>query len=51
MAGKPVDLERIPLARMAQAEEIAAPIAFPCSFAASYICGTLLDVNGGVYMS
>ena len=51
MAGQPVDLERIPLGRMAEPEEIAAPIAFLCSAAASYICGALLDVNGGVYMS
>ena len=32
-------------------EEIAWPIAFLCSSAASYICGAVLDVNGGVYMS
>jgi NAD(P)-dependent dehydrogenase (short-subunit alcohol dehydrogenase family) len=51
MAGQPVDLERIPLGRMAEPEEIAAPIAFLCSAAASYICGAVLDVNGGVYMS
>jgi NAD(P)-dependent dehydrogenase (short-subunit alcohol dehydrogenase family) len=51
MTGQPVDLARIPLGRMAQAEEIAAPIAFLCSAAASYICGAVLDVNGGVYMA
>ena len=51
MEGQPVDLERIPLGRMAEPEEIAAPIAFLCSAAASYICGAMLDVNGGVYMS
>jgi NAD(P)-dependent dehydrogenase (short-subunit alcohol dehydrogenase family) len=51
MAGQPVDLARIPLGRMAQAEEVAAPIAFLCSAAASYICGAVLDVNGGVYMA
>ncbi|MGH6912251.1 MAG: SDR family NAD(P)-dependent oxidoreductase [Geminicoccales bacterium] len=51
MAGRPVDLARIPLGRMARPEEIAAPIAFLCSSAASYICGAVLDVNGGVYMS
>jgi NAD(P)-dependent dehydrogenase (short-subunit alcohol dehydrogenase family) len=48
MAGQPVDLERIPLGRMAAPEEIAAPVAFLCSPAASYICGAVLDVNGGV---
>ena len=51
MAGQPVDLARIPLGRMARPEEIAAPIAFLCSAAASYICGAVLDVNGGVYMA
>jgi NAD(P)-dependent dehydrogenase (short-subunit alcohol dehydrogenase family) len=51
MTGRPVDLARIPLGRMAQPEEIAWPIAFLCSDAASYVSGTVLDVNGGVYMS
>lgn len=51
MQGQPVDLARIPLGRMARPEEIAAPIAFLCSAAASYICGAVLDVNGGVYMA
>jgi NAD(P)-dependent dehydrogenase (short-subunit alcohol dehydrogenase family) len=50
MKDRPVDLERIPLGRKAKAEEIAWPIAFLCSEAASYVCGTVLDVNGGVYM-
>ena len=47
----PVDLDRIPLGRMGLAEEIAWPIAFLCSDAASYICGAMIDVNGGVYMA
>jgi NAD(P)-dependent dehydrogenase (short-subunit alcohol dehydrogenase family) len=51
MAERPVDLARIPLGRKGLAEEIAWPIAFLCSDAASYVCGTVLDVNGGVYMS
>jgi NAD(P)-dependent dehydrogenase (short-subunit alcohol dehydrogenase family) len=51
MRERPVDLQRIPLGRMATAEEVAWPIAFLCSPAASYICGTILDVNGGVYMA
>ena len=50
MRDRQVDLARIPLGRKAQAEEIAWPIAFLCSDAASYVCGTVLDVNGGVYM-
>jgi NAD(P)-dependent dehydrogenase (short-subunit alcohol dehydrogenase family) len=51
MQGQPVDLGRIPLGRMATADEVAWPIAFLCSAAASYVAGTVLDVNGGVYMS
>jgi 3-oxoacyl-[acyl-carrier protein] reductase len=51
MEGKNVDLGRIPLRRMSQPEEIAWPIAFLCSDAASYVCGVVLDVNGGVYMA
>jgi NAD(P)-dependent dehydrogenase (short-subunit alcohol dehydrogenase family) len=51
MDNQPVDLARIPLGRKGRPEEIAWPIAFLCSDAASYMCGTVLDVNGGVYMS
>ena len=51
MDGQPVDLGRIPLGRMARAEEVAGPIAFLCSDAASYVCGAVLDVNGGVLMA
>jgi NAD(P)-dependent dehydrogenase (short-subunit alcohol dehydrogenase family) len=51
MQGQPVDLARIPLGRMGQPEEVAGPIAFLCSAAASYVCGVVLDVNGGVYMA
>jgi NAD(P)-dependent dehydrogenase (short-subunit alcohol dehydrogenase family) len=50
MQGRPVDLARIPLRRMSEPREIAWPIAFLCSEGASYICGTVLDVNGGVFM-
>jgi len=51
MAGWPVDLARVPVGRMAEPEEVAWPIAFLCSPAASYVCGTVLDVNGGVWMA
>jgi NAD(P)-dependent dehydrogenase (short-subunit alcohol dehydrogenase family) len=51
LGNQPVDLQRVPLGRTAQPEEIAWPIAFLCSAAASYVCGAVLDVNGGVYMS
>lgn len=50
IAGQPVDLSRIPLRRKSEPHEIAWPIAFLCSPAASYVCGTVLDVNGGVVM-
>jgi 3-oxoacyl-[acyl-carrier protein] reductase len=36
---------------MGVADEIAWPIAFLCSPAASYVTGTVLDVNGGLYMN
>jgi NAD(P)-dependent dehydrogenase (short-subunit alcohol dehydrogenase family) len=49
--GQQFDLSRIPLGRMGDADEIAWPIAFLCSPAAGYITGTVLDVNGGLYMS
>jgi NAD(P)-dependent dehydrogenase (short-subunit alcohol dehydrogenase family) len=51
MRGRSVDIERIPLGRMGQPAEVAWPIAFLCSDAASYICGVVLDVNGGVFMA
>jgi NAD(P)-dependent dehydrogenase (short-subunit alcohol dehydrogenase family) len=46
-----IDLSRVPLARMGVADEVAWPIAFLCSPAAGYITGTVLDVNGGLYMN
>jgi NAD(P)-dependent dehydrogenase (short-subunit alcohol dehydrogenase family) len=49
--GQPFDLSLIPLGRMGVADEIAWPIAFLCSPAASYVTGTVLDVNGGLYMN
>jgi NAD(P)-dependent dehydrogenase (short-subunit alcohol dehydrogenase family) len=44
--GQPLDPSRIPLDRKGQPDEVAWPIAFLCSKAASYICGSVLDVNG-----
>ncbi len=40
----------IPLKRMGTPEEVAAAVEFLCSEKASYITGTVLDVNGGMYM-
>ncbi len=50
IAGRSVNMESIPLGRIAKPDELAGPIAFLCSPAASYVCGAMLDVNGGVYM-
>jgi NAD(P)-dependent dehydrogenase (short-subunit alcohol dehydrogenase family) len=50
MAGQPVDLSKIPLGRMAEPQEAAAPIVFLLMPASSYMTGTMLDVNGGIYM-
>ena len=44
-------LARIPLARWAQPEEVAAPVAFLLSDASSYITGQRLSVNGGSQMN
>jgi NAD(P)-dependent dehydrogenase (short-subunit alcohol dehydrogenase family) len=49
--GQPIDPAHIPLGRKGGAAEVAWPIAFLCSPAASYITGTVLDVNGGLYMN
>jgi len=51
MQGQPVDLTLVPLGRMAEPEEIAWPIAFLCSRAASFVTGVILDINGGVLMA
>ncbi|MDF2234977.1 SDR family oxidoreductase [Albimonas sp. CAU 1670] len=44
-------LARIPLGRWAQAEEVAAPVAFLLSDASSYITGQRISVNGGSQMN
>jgi NAD(P)-dependent dehydrogenase (short-subunit alcohol dehydrogenase family) len=49
--GQPFDLSLIPLHRKGSAAEVGWPIAFLCSPAASYVTGTVLDVNGGLYMN
>ncbi len=40
----------LPMGRMGHAEELAWPIAFLCSSAASYMSGAILDVNGGAFV-
>lgn len=44
-------LAQIPLARLGQAEEIAALVGFLCSEHAGYITGETVHINGGMYMS
>lgn len=51
MTDQPVDVDAIPVGRRGTPQEVAWPIAFLCSDAASYVCGTVLDVNGGVWMN
>ena len=44
-------LERIPLGRLGQPEDIAAAVTYLASPAAGYITGAVLHVNGGMYLS
>ncbi|MFT5532433.1 MAG: 3-oxoacyl-[acyl-carrier protein] reductase [Burkholderiaceae bacterium] len=44
-------MQQIPLGRLGQPEDIAATVAFLASPQASYITGTTIHVNGGMYMS
>lgn len=48
---QPYDPAAIPVGRIADPKEMAGPIAFLLSPASSYICGSVLDVNGGIYMN
>jgi len=40
-------LAHVPLARVGQPAELAGPVVFLCSAAASYITGAILPVDGG----
>ena len=50
-ADQTFDTSVFPLGRMAQAEEIAGPLVFLVSPAASYMSGAVLDVNGAMHFS
>jgi 3-oxoacyl-[acyl-carrier protein] reductase len=49
-AAKTKMMELIPLARLGSAEDVANAVAFLASDQASYVTGTVLRVNGGMYM-
>jgi 3-oxoacyl-[acyl-carrier protein] reductase len=49
-AANPDALKSMPVPRFGKPEEIAWPLAFLCSPGASFMCGAILDVNGGAYM-
>ena len=40
----------LPMGRIGRPEELAWPIAFLCTPAASYLSGAILDVNGGAFV-
>ena len=44
-------LGQIPLARLGSPQEVAAAVGFLASPAAGYITGTVLHVNGGMFMA
>ena len=50
-ASQSFDNARFPLGRMAEAEEIAGPLVFLVSPAASYVSGAVLDINGAMHFS
>jgi NAD(P)-dependent dehydrogenase (short-subunit alcohol dehydrogenase family) len=51
LEGQVFDNARVPMRRMGTAEEVAWPIAFLCSPAASYMSGAVVDINGGLIFS
>ena len=50
-AQKQALISQVPLGRLGSAEEVAGTVAFLASAEASYVTGTTLHVNGGMYMA
>jgi 3-oxoacyl-[acyl-carrier protein] reductase len=50
-AQKEALLSQVPLGRLGSVEEVAGTVAFLASEEASYVTGTTLHVNGGMYMA
>lgn len=48
---EPFEPDRFPMRRIADPEEIAGPLAFLVSPAASYVSGAVIDVNGAMHFS
>lgn len=49
--GQPYEVDQFPMRRIAEAAEIAGPLAFLVSPAASYVSGAVIDVNGAMHFS
>ena len=49
--GQPFQTDRFPMRRIAEATEIAGPLAFLVSKASSYISGAVIDINGAMHFS
>ena len=49
VAGLPYDAGAIPIGRLGHPDDVAEPVAFLCSQEASYVTGTVLHVNSGVF--
>ena len=49
--GQPFDATLFPMRRIAEATEIAGPLAFLVSKASSYISGAVIDINGAMHFS
>lgn len=50
IAGKGYTGDNTPLGRLGTAQDIAAVVAFLCTSGAGYMTGSIVDVNGGLYM-